>query len=95
MVQTIFNTFTELLKTINPLQLDGFHSMYDDYVNALNEAESYYERHGGYEEFKEKYSMLFFPEEGDDYCAYLPISRKNVAKLVNSNGDVIIGDENQ
>lgn len=85
-------------ETIKPLpekniHLDGFHSIYDDFVNAMNEAESYYERHGGYEEFKEKYSMLFFPEEGDDYSAYLPISNKNVAKLVNSNGDVIIGDE--
>lgn len=37
--------------------------------------------------------MLFFPEEGDDYSAYLPISNKNVAKMVNSNGDVMIGGE--
>lgn len=96
--QSLLTVNNNPYETINPLpekniHLDGFHSIYDDFVNAINEAESYYERPGGYEEFKEKYSMLFFPEEGDDYSAYLPISSKNVAKLVNSNGDVIIGGE--
>lgn len=73
------------------LQDKGFHSLYDDFTNAMNEAESYYDRLGGYEEFKEKYSMLYFPEEGDDYSAYLPVSDKNIAKLLNSKGEVIIG----
>lgn len=73
------------------LQDKEFHSLYDDFKNAMNEAESYYDRPGGYEEFKEKYSMLYFPEEGEDYSAYLPVSNKNIAKLLNSKGEVIIG----
>ena len=73
------------------LKEDGFHSIYDDYINAMDEAESYYDRPGGYEEFKEKYPMLYFPEEGDDYSAYLPVSDKNIAKLLNSEGEVVIG----
>lgn len=72
------------------LEKDGFHSLYDDFVNAMDEAESYYDRPGGYQEFKEKYSMLYFPEEGDDYSAYLPVSNKNIAKLLNSKGEVMI-----
>lgn len=72
------------------LQDKDFCSLYDYYVEAMNEAESYYDRPGGYEEFKEKYSMLYFPEQGDDYSAYLPVSNKNIAKLLNSEGEVII-----
>ncbi len=63
------------------------------FESAMIEAESYYERKGGYEEFKEKYSMLFFPEEGDDYSAYLPISNKKLSRLANLNGDVLINNE--
>ncbi|MDR1403898.1 MAG: hypothetical protein LBJ60_09420 [Tannerellaceae bacterium] len=72
------------------LQKNGFHSLYDDYVNAMNEAENYYDRPNGYEEFKNKYAMLYFPEEGDDYSAYLPVSDINIAKLLNSKGEVVI-----
>lgn len=59
----------------------------------MNEAELFYERQGGYEEFKEKYSNLFFPEEGDDYSAYLPISDKKLSMLADVNGNVMIGKE--
>lgn len=72
------------------LKGNGFYSLYDYFIDAMNEAESYYDRPGGYEEFKAKYSMLYFPEEGDDYSAYLPIKDKNIAKLLNSNGEVSI-----
>lgn len=70
-----------------------FKSLYDIFESAMNEAESYYERPGGYEEFKEKYSALYFPEEGDDYSAYLPISDKDLARVVNENCEVIIDNQ--
>jgi hypothetical protein len=71
----------------------GFKSLYDVFSDAMNEAESYYERPGGYEEFKKKYSLFYFPEVGDDYSAYLPVSDKNLAKIADVNGNVIIGNE--
>jgi hypothetical protein len=71
----------------------GFISLYDDFIVAMEEAESYYDREGGYEEFKEKHSTLFFPETEDDYSAYLPTSDKDIAKLLNVNGEIIIGGE--
>ena len=90
------NDYTQMSMVAMPdisLKEDGFHSIYDDYINAMNEAESYYDRPGGYEEFKEKYPMLYFPEEGGDYSVYLPVSDKNIAKLLNSDGEVVIGGE--
>jgi succinate dehydrogenase flavin-adding protein (antitoxin of CptAB toxin-antitoxin module) len=88
------NEYSEIINSSDiTLQKNGFHSLYDDFINAMNEAESYYERAGGYEEFKQKYAMLYFPEEGDDYSAYLPVSDKNIAKLLNSNGEVMIDGE--
>lgn len=72
------------------LKENGFYSLYDYFIDAMNEAESYYDRPGGYEEFKAKYSMLYFPEEGDDYSAYLPVKDKSIAKLLNANGEVSI-----
>lgn len=85
------SSFTNMTQ-INALREAGFRSMYDVFVEAMNEAENYYDREGGYEEFKEKYSSLYFPEEGDDYSAYLPISDKELAKIADENGNVIIGD---
>ena len=73
--------------------ISGFTSLYDDYINALSEAEEYYVSEEGYREFKEKYSGLYFPEEGDDYSAYLPVSNEKVAMLLNPDGDVMIGNE--
>ncbi|WP_080905127.1 DUF4848 domain-containing protein [Parabacteroides sp. Marseille-P3160] len=86
------NVYNDIIDSAEDITLkdDGFHSIYDDFVNAMNEAEEYYDSPGGYEEFKKKYSMLYFPEEGDDYSAYLPVSNKNIAKLLNSKGEVII-----
>lgn len=75
------------------LTIEGFTSLYDTYTQAMKEAESYYDREGGYEQFKEKYSTLYFPEYKDDYSVYLPVSDKSLAKLLNSNGEVTIGGE--
>lgn len=79
------------LTQVEALKKEGFRSLYDVYVEAMSEAENYYEREGGYEEFKAKYSSLFFPEEGDDYSAYLPISNSELAKIADVNGTVIVG----
>lgn len=72
------------------LKEKGFTSLYDVFERAMNDVDEYYSRPGGYEEFKAKYSSLFFPEEGDDYSAYLPISNKKLAMLADVNGDVMI-----
>lgn len=69
----------------------GFTSLFDDFESAMDEAVAYNEKEGGYEEFKNKYSTLYFPEYGDDYSAYLPVSNRNVAKLLNQKGEVSIG----
>lgn len=78
------------LTEIKKLKETGFRSMYDLFVDAMNDAESYYEREGGYEEFKAKYPTLYFPEAGDDYSAYMPIMDNDLAKLADVNGNVII-----
>lgn len=70
-----------------------FRSLEDVYIDALKEAESYYERVGGYEEFKAKYNNLYFPEKENDYSAFRPVSSKAVAQLVNPDGYVVIGDK--
>lgn len=72
------------------IPIKGFTSIYDSYEAALNEADKYYDTKNHYEEFKEKYSNLYFPEHEDDYSAYLPVSDENVAKLLNVNGEVEI-----
>lgn len=72
---------------------DGFRSMYDVYGEALEDAPEYYESWEGYAAYKEKYSSFYFPEVGDDYSIYLPISDKNIARLANEDGFVMIGGE--
>lgn len=67
-----------------------FHSLYDDFEEAMNEAESYYDTENGYKEFKAKHSALFFAEQPEDYSAYLPVSNRTVAKFLNVNGEVEI-----
>ncbi|MDD2244572.1 MAG: DUF4848 domain-containing protein [Dysgonamonadaceae bacterium] len=67
--------------------------MYDEYKEAMNVAESYYEREGGYEEFKEKYPNFYYPEEGKDFSAYLPVSNVNLAKFITPEGNVMIGNK--
>lgn len=72
---------------------NDFHSLHDIFTEAMEEAENYYDRKGGYEEFKEKYSALYFPEEGSDYSAYLPVCDENIAYFLNEEGNIIIGNE--
>jgi hypothetical protein len=81
------------LTSVNFLREKGFISLYDVFVDAMNNAEEYYERPGGYEEFKKKYPTLYFPEYEDDYSAYLPVSDKHLARLADVNGNVIINGE--
>ena len=78
---------------IDKLHKNGFTSLYDVFVNAINDVDSYYNREGGYEELKAKYPSLFFPEVGDDISPYLPISDKQLAMLADSNGDVLIANK--
>jgi len=72
------------------LKDNGFTSLYDEYVSAMNEAEKYYDTKEDYLIFKEKYPTLYFPEHKDDYSAYLPVKNKFVAKLLNSKGEAMI-----
>lgn len=74
-------------------KLNNFTSVAQEYEIAMQEAESYYDRPGGYEEFKAKYNNLYFPEEGDDYGAYIPLKNELEAFSTNENGRLIIGDE--
>ena len=71
-------------------QYQDFKSLYDLFNEALHNADSYYQRENGYEEFKEKYKTLYYPEYKDDYSVYLPVSDNDLAKLLNHNGDVLI-----
>lgn len=74
-------------------QLTNFTSAAQLYEQAMAEAESYYDRPGGYEEFKAKYNMLYFPEYGDDYGAYLPYKNDIEIFCANENGRLMIGEE--
>lgn len=73
---------------------DDFLSLYREFDQAMEEADNFYQRAGGYEEFKQKFPNLYYPQYNDDYSAYLPVSDEAIAKLVNPQGKVIInGDE--
>lgn len=87
------NNIIPILEEEKTLQIEGFTSIYDSYVSALNEADNYYDTEAHYKEFKSKYSTLYFPEYNNDYSVYLPVSDKNVAKLLNSEGNVMIDGE--
>lgn len=69
---------------------EEFISIYDEFKRAMAEADDYYQREGGYEEFKIKFPNLYYPEYGEDYAAFLPVSDESVAKLLNQQGKVII-----
>lgn len=70
---------------------ENYHSLYDEFNEAMEVAESYYDREGGYEEFKLRFPNLYYPEYDNDYSAYLPVSNEDIAKLLNNKGEVIIG----
>lgn len=73
--------------------LEGFISLYDEFEQAMIEADDYYQREGGYEEFKAKFPDLYYPEYKGDYAAFLPVSDEAIAKLINQKGKVIISGE--
>lgn len=68
----------------------NFKSIYDEFDEAMSVADEYYTREGGYEEFKKRFPNLYYPEHGEDYAAFLPVSDESVAKLLNKEGKVII-----
>ncbi|MDO5663746.1 MAG: hypothetical protein Q4G63_00640 [Bacteroidia bacterium] len=68
----------------------NFKSIFDEYNEAMRVADEYYQREGGYEEFKKMFPNLYYPEHGEDYAAFLPVSDEAVAKLLNKEGKVII-----
>lgn len=70
-----------------------FVSLYDEFDQAMTEADDYYQRDGGYEEFKAKFPDLYYPEYKEDYSAFLPVSDEDVAKLLNRQGKVLIAGE--
>lgn len=84
-------TFDKYLNEQTDIQ--GFYSFQDYYVSAMNEAESFYDRPGGYEEFKAKYAALYFPEQENDYSGFLPVSDVRKSKYLNIDGKVMIGNE--
>ena len=73
--------------------IEDFRSLYDEYDQAMTEADEYYQRDGGYEEFKIKFPDLYYPEFGEDYAAFLPVSDEVVSKLLNTDGLVRIAGE--
>lgn len=81
------------LRSASTTESSGFVSLFDEYEQAMEEADDYYQREGGYEEFKQKFPNLYYPEYKDDYSAYLPVSDEAVAKLLNKEGDVIVAGE--
>ncbi len=74
-------------------KLTNFNSMAQEYEKAMEEAESYCDRAGGYEEFKEKYNNLYFPEEGNDFAAYIPFENELLSFCANENGHLVVGEE--
>lgn len=69
---------------------NDFYSLYREFDQAMEEADNFYQRDGGYEEFKQKFPNLYYPEYNDDYSAYLPVSDEAIAMLVNPQGKVMI-----
>lgn len=70
--------------------VENFISLYEEFSQAMAEADYYYQREGGYEEFKAKFPHLYYPEYEGDYSAFLPVSDESIAKLINQDGKVLI-----
>ncbi len=70
--------------------VENFLSIYDEFNQAMKEADDYYQREGGYEEFKTRFPNLYYPEHNGDYAAFLPVSDEIVAKFLNQSGKVMI-----
>lgn len=70
--------------------VENFISLYEEFSQAMAEADYYYQREGGYEEFKAKFPHLYYPECEGDYSAFLPVGDESIAKLINQDGKVLI-----
>lgn len=83
---------TQQQDELDTLQYPNFFSMFDLYNMAMCDAEKMDDSRESYVTFKEKYSPYFyFPEYKEDYGVYLPVSNKNIARLLNIHGNVRIG----
>lgn len=89
-VETVRKSVNNSIETRSGTIDSEFHSLFDEYQQALNETDFYYQSEAGYEEFKAKYSSLYFPEYKDDFSVYLPVSDESISKLLNREGKVII-----
>lgn len=69
---------------------ENFISLYEEFLQAMSEADYYYQREGGYEEFKERFPNLYYPEHNEDFAAFLPVSDEVVARFINQSGKVTI-----
>lgn len=73
---------------------EKFVSLFDVYEHAMNEAADLDESPEAYLSYRSKYAnYLYFAEYKDDYGTYLPVSNPIIAKLINKNGDVKIGEK--
>jgi hypothetical protein len=94
-VETVRRSDNNSIETRSETIESNFHSLFDEYQQALDEADFYYQSEAGYEEFKAKYPSLYFPEYKDDFSVYLPVSDESVSKLLNSEGKVLIAGKEE
>lgn len=72
----------------------GFESLRTLFDQAMEDAADLDQTPETYFAFKAKYDgSLYFPEYGEDYGAYLPVSRKELTCVLNKNGDVMVGND--
>ena len=89
-VQAVRRGNNDVLAETRSASPEHFISLYEEFVQAMSEADYYYQREGGYEEFKERFPNLYYPEYAEDYAAFLPVSDEIVAQFINQDGKVII-----
>ena len=82
----------ERLEWEKQMNFESLNSVYEkalDEVTAMEDvtAEEYYSLKKTYQ------NSLYFPEYKEDYGFYLPVSREEMASVLNRNGEVMIGEE--
>lgn len=98
--QTILNeTISSLKKMTNEERLSwekdmNFVSLNSVYENALDEVTAMDGTAEEYNDLKQKYQdCLYFPEYKEDYGFYLPVSKEELASVLNKNGEVMVGEK--
>ena len=76
---------------LNGRKISNFNSIAQIYDQAMA-AESYYDRPEVMKNLSE-YNMLYFPEEGEDYGAYIPYKNDIEVYCANENGRLMIGED--